>query len=460
MNTRIVHTKPIIGPSFQLLSNWCSMGCAGCGIHVSPPAGHDVVTLTEQQLTNVRTNLSLVKDALDSMGFEYGMVEQSGGEPTHHPQVVEAVGEVFEDCIHKIITNGLPSKSIYDYLRRRGADVILVVSLDHHKVEFNRIRLGHIHRSHPDRAAQIHDAILRNVELFARNNVPLVISTIISRWTIAEYLHFIAWLEERYPKQIQDGMLVPVPVSLVSFGNARLGMLNPSAEQVAAFEEAIDASSLLTVKRTREWLLRQMVGHYRNKQRLFEKGETLDEICRHPSRHPCEIFRYMMSFNFQDEEVLRSPNEALFEGYSCGVKVLGNIGYTLDEVALRVPLFNNRPSNMNPDKKYYRMHQVMDYVQKKESVTNDRELIQMGDTLGYFSDLRRGMCTLDDFDGVWWPLNVYLQGLVDEYALGEFWSVFRNERFVKTLRQVRERWGSDMKRYPWTLASTECSGAQ
>lgn len=440
MKTNMSHMRTIVGPSFQLLSNWCSMGCAGCGIHVSPPSGHGIVTLEKHHLTNARRNLSLIKDTIDDMGFEYGMVEQSGGEPSHHPQIVEAVGEVFEDSVHKIITNGLPTKSIYDYLRRRGDQVLLVLSIDHHKIEFNRIRLGSMHKSKPDRALQTHDTILENLDLFVKSNIPIVVSTIISRWNIAQYLDFIEWLEVRYPKQIQDGKLVPMPVSLVSFGNPNVGKLNPSAEQVSAFEEAVYASSLLTIKRTREWLFKQLVGHYWNKQRFFERGESLEQISLHPSRHSCEIHRYMISFNFQDEEILRSPKEALFQGYSCGVKVLGNIGYTLKEqMEPRLPLFNNRPSNMKPDEKYYRTDQIREYINKKEAITNDKEMIQMGGMTGYFGDLRKGMCLLDDFDGVWWPFNVYLQGIVDDVTLGEYWSLFRNRGFVKKLRQVREK---------------------
>jgi hypothetical protein len=105
------------------------MGCAGCGIHVAAPPGEDVVSLDEHYLANVRNNLLLVKETLDSMGFEYGMVEQSGGEPTHHPQVVEAIGEVFEDSVHKIISNGLTSKSIYKYLQARSQRGFIVLSL-------------------------------------------------------------------------------------------------------------------------------------------------------------------------------------------------------------------------------------------------------------------------------------------------------------------------------------------
>jgi len=430
----------IIGPSFQLLSNWCSMGCAGCGIHVAPPPGHDVVALGEQHLANARKTLHFIKDALDGMGFQYGMVEQSGGEPTHHPQIVEAVGEVFEDSVHKIITNGLPTASIRDYLKRRGKKVFLVMSVDHHKVEFNRVRLGGLFVSEPDRAAQIQTTILRNLDLFVTSDVPVVVSTIVSKWNIAHYLGFLEWLEEKYPRQIQDGMLTPIPVSLVSFGNPGVGKLNPSAEQVCAFEEAVRASDLLTVKRGREWLFGQLIGHYRNKQRFFEGGESLDQIALHPSRYPCEIFRHMISFNFQDEEILRPSADALFQGYACGVKVLGNIGYTLNAQGdRRLSEFRERPSNMQLDRLYYRVGQVAEYVDTKERVTNDREAMRMGDRTGRFSDLRRGMCMLDDFDGVWWPLNVYIQGIVDDVTLGEYWSLFRNTGFMKTLRQLRDQ---------------------
>lgn len=434
------HRRTIIGPSFQLLSNWCSMGCASCGIHVAAPSGPDIVTLEEQHLVNARKTLSLVKDTLDSMGIAYGMVEQSGGEPTHHPQIVEAVGEVFETSVHKIISNGLTSKSIYDYLKRRQEQAFIVLSIDNHKIDFNRIRLGAMHKSQPDRAMEIHDAILRNLDLFTKNNIQVVVSSIISRWNIAQYLDFIEWLEQRYPNQIQDGMLVPIPVSLVSFGNPNVGKLNPSAEQVSVFEEAIYASNLLTVKRTREWLLKQLVGHYRNKQRFFEMGESLDQISLHPSKYSCEILRYMISFNYQDEEILRPPSEALFQGYLCGVKVLANIGYTQEsQLNHRSPLFSNRPSNMQADKKYYRTDQIREYINKRDSLIDDKEAIEVGSTIGYFSDIRRGMCMLDDFDGVWWPFNVYIQGIVEGDTLGEYWSLFRNHSFMTVLQRIKKQ---------------------
>jgi len=148
----------------------------------------------------------------------------------------------------------------------------------------------------------------------------------------------------------------------------------------------------------------------------------------------------MISFNFQDEEILRPSADALFQGYACGVKVLGNIGYTLNAQGdRRLSEFRERPSNMQLDRLYYRVGQVAEYVDTKERVTNDREAMRMGDRTGRFSDLRRGMCMLDDFDGVWWPLNVYIQGIVDDVTLGEYWSLFRNTGFMKTLRQLRDQ---------------------
>jgi hypothetical protein len=289
---------------------------------------------------------------------------------------------------------------------------------------------------------EIHEAILENLDFFCRNNIQLVIASIISKWNIARYLDFVEWLEQKYHNQIQDGMLVPIPVSLVSFGNQKIGRLNPSAEEVSAFEEAVYASSLLTVRRTRDWLFKQMIGHYRTKQRFFERGETLNQIASNPSRYSCEIFRYMISFNFQDEEILRPTSEALFQGYLCGVKVLGNIGHALyAHAAQNTPLFKGRPSNMHTDRKYFGTEQVMEYIHKREVIINDQEVVEMGDRVGYFSDLKKGMCMLDDFDGVWWPFNLYLQGIVDDETLGEFWALFRNKRLIETLRKARQNSG-------------------
>lgn len=429
--------RSIVAVSFQLLSNWCSMGCAGCGIRVAPPSGDDVVTVDERHLADAENTLREIKETLGSIGLGYAMVEQSGGEPTHHPQMVEAVGQTFHESIHKIITNGLPARSIFRYLKQRGDRAFVVLSIDHHKVEVNRIRLGGLLGSQPDRAARTHETILNNLDLFATNRIPMVVASIISKWNITRYLEFVGWLEEKYPAQIEQGLLVPVPVSLVSFGNAGLGKLNPTAEQVSVFEEAVAESHLLTVRRTREWLFKELVGHYRNKERFFHLGESLDRIALHPSRHPCVMFRNMISFNFQDEEIFRPSAEALFQGYSCGVKVLGNLGHPLDAATPRSPLLLNRPSNMPPDRRYYRTSQIGEYVDTWESVTHDRETIRMGDAVGYFSDLRRGMCLLDDFDGVWWPFNAYLQGIVDDAALGEYWSLFRNREFVAKLDRAR-----------------------
>ena len=428
----------IIGPSFQLLSNWCSMGCAGCGIRVAPPEPFaNAVSLSTNQLDNVVGTLRTIKAALADLGFVYGMVEQSGGEPTHHPQVVEAVGQVFDSCVHKIITNGLPTASIHPYVKRRGEDAVVVVSLDHQTIEFNRLRLGPFLGVKGDRCREIHNAILANIKWFADSGIPLVISTIISKWNISKYLDFLAWLEEHFPIQVQAGTLTPIPVSLVSFGNRNLGLLNPTKVQVDEFEEAVDSSRLLTVRRTKDWLLRDLVGHYRHKQRVFENGETLDAICARPSRRECDIFRYMVSFNFQDEEILRPSEDALFEGYACGVKVLGNMGYRFADVERRPSLCTGRPTNMSSTRKYYRVRNIAEYMETKDAVTGDMRMIDMGETLGYFSDLRRGMCMLDDFDGVWWPFNAYIHGFVEDDRVAEFWALFKNKALVGKLRRLR-----------------------
>lgn len=430
----MTHRRSIVAVSLQLLSNWCSMGCAGCGIRVAPPSDSDIVTVDDEHLSNAKATLHAVRERLESAGLDYAMVEQSGGEPTHHPQIIETVGEVFESSVHKIITNGLPSKSIYRYLKARGDRVVLVLSIDHHRLELNRIRLGSM-RS--DRALQTLETVLGTLDSLVTSNIPVVVSSIISKWNATQYLEFVEWLEQKYPRQIEDGLLVPIPVSLVSFGNPNVGKLNPSPEQIAVLEEAIDRSRLLTVTRTRDWLFKALIGHYRNKERFFQNGESLDQIARRPSRPSCEIYRQMISFNFQDEEILRPPAEALFQGYSCGVKVLGNLGHPLNGAQGRSALVENRPSNMPADRKYYGTDQMGEYIGTWDSVTHDRETLQMGRETGYFSELRRGMCLLDDFDGVWWPFNVFLQGLIDESRLGEYWSLFRNRDFVARLQRAR-----------------------
>lgn len=441
METEGVYNRVIIGPSFQLLSNWCSMRCAGCGIHVDAPDGDDVVHLGPPYLDNVRRNLTSVRDTMDRMGFSYGMVEQSGGEPTHHPQVVETVGEVFQDNVHKIITNGLTSHSILPYVarRQRGAGVFLVISIDHHEIQHNHIRLGGVLKARPDQAQAMHETILGNLDRFLANDIPVVVSSILSRWNIDRYLDFVGWLEARYPRQIEEGTLVPMPVSLVSFGNDAVGRLNPSSEQIDRFAEAIEQSQHTVVRRSRDWYFRELVRHYTDKRRFFDGGESMAEITARPSRRSCEIFRYMISFNFQDEEILRAE-AAAFEGFSCGVKVLGNIGHEMAAVEQgrkRLQMFEHRPNNMKASKKYYRIDQAEDYIRRKERITHDHEEIEMGGEIGLFGNLRRGMCQLDDFDGVWWPFNMFLQGHVAEERLAEYWSLFRNKHFVDKLRAVR-----------------------
>lgn len=435
------YSREIIGPSFQLLSNWCSMRCAGCGIHVDAPDGADVIHLGPQYLENVRRNLSSVRGTLDRMGFSWGMVEQSGGEPTHHPQVVEAVGSTFEDDVHKIITNGLTSHSILPYVarRQREAGVFLVISVDHHEIQYNHIRLGGVLKARPEQAHSMHETILNNLDRFLANDIPVVVSSILSRWNMDRYLEFVGWLEAKYPRQIEEGTLVPMPVSLVSFGNDAVGRLNPSNEQIDRFADEIERSQLIVVRRARDWYFRELINHYTDKRRFFEGGESLAEIAARPARRSCEIFRYMISFNFQDEEILRAE-AATFEGFSCGVKVLGNIGYeldTLEQGRKRLQMFEHRPNNMKASKKYYRIDQAEAYIRRKERITHDHEEIQMGDEVGLFGTLRRGMCQLDDFDGVWWPFNAFIQGHVPEARLAEYWSLFRNKRFLDKLRAVR-----------------------
>lgn len=430
--------KPIIGPSFQLLSNWCSMACAGCGIKVAPPPGMGQIDIDKEHLQNAEKNLSHVRSVLDSNNYKFGLVEQSGGEPTHHPEIVELIGEVFPDCVHKVITNGLPTASIYNYVKRRGDNAVVVLSLDHHTIERNQLRLRAKYAIDPAHALQLHNSVLKNLDLLASGNVPVIVSSTISKWNICSYLEFVGWLERSYPYQISEGTVVPIPVSLVSFGNPAVGSLNPTWDQVAEFEQSIMESNLITVKRCREWLLLQLVGHYKQKMRHFLHGEQLDVIELSPSRYECEIYRHMISFNFQDEEIFRTLEDSLFQGFVCGVKALGNIGFPLLERDCERPtMIQNRPSNLRKEQKYFHLNRIDDYLAMRENIIAGVELIQMGSDTGQFMQLKRGMCLLDDFDGVWWPINMYLKGIVDDTTLGDFCSVFRNTRFQECLKMVR-----------------------
>lgn len=430
-------TRAIIAPSFQLMSNWCALGCAGCGIRVAPPAEGAVVKLARQYLENARSNLHIVKSALQKAGIDYCMVEQSGGEPAHHPELVELVGELFGDVVHKVITNGQHSEVLLDYALKRGANICLVMSIEHHEVECNRVRFGE--KFSRSQALQIHSKVMDNLDLFARRRVPLVVSTIISKWNIDKYLGFVEWLEKKYPEHIRDGLLTPLPVSLVAFGNQQVGKLNPSIQQVEQFDEAIADSALVSIQRMRHWFFSHLNGLYRHKHRHFQRGETLKQIATTPSKATCEIFPYMMSFNFQDEEILREPTEALFEGYACGVKVLGNIGHPIEEndTQSRIPIIGKRPCNMSRNKLYYGMHQIQEYIDLRDRIHVGHTPITMGQSTGDFRNLRMDMCMLDDFDGVWWPFNAAIQGFADFRLLGEFWSLFRHRKVGDVLARIQ-----------------------
>jgi wyosine [tRNA(Phe)-imidazoG37] synthetase (radical SAM superfamily) len=415
------------------------MACAGCGIKVAPPPVSESVGLEKSHLQNAKEILSRVRSALENNNYSFGMVEQSGGEPTHYPEIVEMIGEVYNDCVHKIITNGLPTASIIDYLKRRKDQTMVVLSLDHHRIEFNKLRLRAKYVSNPSNALQLHKKVLGTLDLLASLNVPVIVSTTISKWNIDHYVDFLGWLESKYPRHISEGMIVPIPVSLVSFGNKATGTLNPTLSQVIELEKSIKASKLKTVKRSREWLYLQLIGHYKQKMRHFLNSEQLKSIESSPSRHACEIYRYMISFNFQDEEILRKPEDSLFQGFVCGVKALGNIGFHLQEKEFdREAVLENRPSNLEKKLKYFRMSQIDDYLRIRERLIDGADTLQMGSEIGYFSDLRRGMCLLDDFDGVWWPINMYIQGFVDDKTLAEFCSAFRNPRLMSCLDAARK----------------------
>jgi organic radical activating enzyme len=415
------------------------MACAGCGIKVASPPGRESAGLKKAHLQNAADILYRVRAALEKSNYGFGMVEQSGGEPTHHPEIVEMVGEVYDDCVHKIITNGLPTASIIDYLKRRKNQTMVVLSLDHYKIEYNKLRFRTKYTANPSNALRLHDKVLGTLDSLASLNVPVIVSTTISKWNIDHYIDFLSWLESKYPRHINEGMIVPIPVSLVSFGNEATGTLNPTWNQVVEFEKSIKASKLISVKRSRDWLFLQLIGHYKQKMRHFLNSEQLNTIESFPSRHACEIYLYMISFNFQDEEILRKPEETLFQGFVCGVKALGNIGFHLEEKEFnREAVFENRPSNLKKELKYFRMSQVDDYLKIRESIIDGKDTLHMGSEIGYFSDLRRGMCLLDDFDGVWWPINMFIQGIIDEASLGEYCAAFRNPRFISCLGAVRK----------------------
>lgn len=442
--------KTIIAPSFQLLSNWCSMGCAGCGINTAPPENNkDVHHFSDDYLKNAAQNLQIVKDGLDAKNYQYIMVEQSGGEPAHSPQLVELVGKTFKDSYHKIITNGLVSESLLDYVKSRKDEVMLVLSTDHHKLKYNKVRLANVIKANPKEAKRIHNKVLSNIDLFIKNDIPIAISTMFNTYNIDKYLGFLKWLEKKYPKQIENGTLTPVPVSIVAFGNPSVGKMNPTLEQIEKFERQVEKSKLITIKRTKDWLIKDLIGHYKNKYRFFRDGETIDEIDNNSSKTKCHMNKYMMSFNFQDEEIIRSPKEALFEGFSCGIKVIGNIGHKLsshiEDEHFKVTNFKHRPSNMFDNHMYYNMSQVEDYLDTYEKVQNDEIEVKLGEKEGIFSEARREMCLLDDYDGIWMPYNSLIQGKITFEQAGEFWSFFRKPDVIEKIKIMQKEFSSKSK---------------
>lgn len=283
-NLKLYENKKIFLVEILGMTNYCNLRCEYCDWEK-----RKYTALTERKMKKVNENLQQARIFIQKHYPEAQMIEYSGGEPFFYPEIVWELLDIFPDYWVRVITNAtlLKSKDI-----KKVADhgrAYLAISLDGHTISANHSRLLSQNQL---------DTIISNIDLALNSGVPVMLLCTINEDNIDEFENYVRFLDNKWRKFINDGMLV-LPAHLLSSYAIRHRVA--SNEQINRFKEALirmDSPIINNIKK-----------HY-NELYCDRKKQ-------------CSIYQWAASMHFLGDSI---SNSGEFTTYRCGMRGVGKIG--------------------------------------------------------------------------------------------------------------------------------------
>lgn len=265
------------------MTNVCNLRCEYCDWKK-----FKYTPLTEIEKVNVANNLLNARTFIKTHYPEAQMIEYSGGEPFVYPEIVHKLLDVFPDYWIRVITNAtLIKPESINRLAKHGK-AFLSISLDGASVEANKSRrlTGNQFKT-----------ILANIDLALESGVPVMLLCTLNEDNISNFRKYINFLEEKWGKYIETGMLVLPAHILSSYDVKHRGA---TKNQQISFKRILKKIDSPIVERIRE--------HYDSLYRFNRQ---------------CSVYQWTASMHFIGREIATTGN---FTTFRCGMRGVGKVG--------------------------------------------------------------------------------------------------------------------------------------
>lgn len=162
---------------------------------------------SEVELSAVLSNISKLKQFIDSSAKNLQIMSLTGGEPAMFPEIIKIFYESFNDKLIRICSNWVIIDKIWfdSYSPDR---MYFAISLDGIDLEDNFFRF---------KSKAILDKILSNIDALLENGFSVEILTVLSPRNIWKYIKLLQFFEKKYPKHIEGWQLWFIPFELANY---------------------------------------------------------------------------------------------------------------------------------------------------------------------------------------------------------------------------------------------------
>ncbi|MBO5142903.1 MAG: radical SAM protein [Clostridia bacterium] len=265
------------------MTNACNLRCEYCDwekFKYSP--------LTQEEKQKVHENLQNTRTFIKKHYPAAQMIEYSGGEPFVYPEIVGEILDTFPDYWVRVITNAtLVKPEDIKHMAKHGK-AFLSISLDGATLEANKSR----------RITEKQlNTILTNIDLALNSGVPVMLLCTLNEDNIEAFKDYISFLDNKWSKFVESGMLVLPAHILSSYDVKHRGA---SKTQQDNFKKALKAINSPIITNIRE--------HY-------------DSL--YASKKYCSVYQWTASIHFLNRAIATTGD---FTTFRCGMRGVGKIG--------------------------------------------------------------------------------------------------------------------------------------
>lgn len=362
------------------MTNQCNLRCTYCDW-----VKEDYKSLTQEEYKVARKNLEKTREIIDKYYPDVCLVQYSGGEPFLYPEIINYVVDIFKDKWIRINTNGISIKDEQLNAIKEHGKTYLAISIDgiNEKAMEPRLRGN----------KALLDKILENLDRAVMAGVPVMILCTLSLDNIEYFPEFVEYLQEKYKKEIDEGMLVLPTHCVTSYATKHNEV---EGNIVGGFKKYIEENV------EKYPLLNNISEHYEHMIYYLENKER---------KVPCSISDWTVSVHFRKNQIVEN---GCFTSFGCGMRGIRELGEFDVNDEKQVSEFVNKLSDVEKNK------DIDPLRFKKESYQENKEIERE--------------CVTKCFPD-WVMFDLIISGLVPIEKAEKWFVLFKDEKVKKFIQK-------------------------